>query len=478
MRLTKKNFIEIYDRTEESKKLNFLKQLLLKDSDLQNQFMEFTTNKNNNLDTITAINIDELRDEIWNKISAIDVDEEVESSCEYYNYDDDGIVGDEILESIFNPYVDKALSFIDKGNYLDAFRSILAIYELRVVEAPEVEDDNYYVFGEDIESHIEDFILSSIASFNIQIEKKVLSVKIINSLITLFFERYVKYLESSDKSEYYYNISHFNYFFELLVDKFENAKYLLEKIKAYNLDDDYTNSANIILHCADIMEDNELYLSIANEFFMYDKEVALKLQKRYKELNISDELARVSQMLFEKDDNTEYALFVIENIDKQIYEELYIIALQIYVKAKHSLKHYELLREYFDKDKRLKFIKDLDYGYNELFYIQLLETEKQYKAILDFVEKNIYSYQLEELVKPIITVYPNEVFKILKARCDKFVEKRGRSAYTKASKLLQLMLNVPQTKEALKAYVNELYNYQPRLPALRDELSKARLLLL
>jgi len=470
-----KNFTEIYGNIEKNKKLDFLKQLLLKDSNLQQQFIEFATNKSSTLDAITAVDIDELRDEIWREISAIDVNDEIENSCRYYNYHDDDGTGDEILEAIFNPYVDKALKFVNKGNYLDAFRSILAIYELIVVEAPEVEDDNYFVFGEDIESHIENFVLSSIASFNSKVEQKVLSVEVVNLLITLFFERYMNCLNNRDDYEEYYDISHFNSFFEVIIDDAINAKYLLKKIREYKLDD-YTESAIIILHCADITDDNKLYLKVANEFFMDDKEVALKLQKRYKELDMSDELVRISQMLFDKKDNADYALFIIENIDKEVYEGLYIIALQIYIEAKKSLEHYKLLRAYLDEDERLEFIEDLDYGYNKLFYIQLLEIEKQYKTILDCVGKNIDSYDLEKLVKPIVTIYPNEVFEILKTKCDKLVEGRGRNAYAKASKLLQLMLNVPQTKEVLKAYISKLYNHQPRLPALRDELAKAGLL--
>ena len=469
-----KNFIEIYNEIEKSKKLNFLKQLLLKDSDLQQQFIEFTTSKNSSLDSVTAVNIDKLRDELWNKISAIDVEDEIGGSY-YDHYDDEGM-GDTILEKVFDPFVNRALEFVDKGNYLDAFRSILAIYELRTLEEPDIDDGEFYVFGEDVESYINEFISSSIASFNSKIAHRVLSIEVVESLITLFFERYLIYQDNDgEEQKYGYYMAQFNQFFEYIIDEPQNAKFLLEKLREPKFDG-YLDSANIILHCSEILGDDELYLKVANEFFMYDKEVALKLQKRYKELGMSDELARVSQMLFEKDDNADYALFVIENIDREVYEGLYIIALQIYIDAEHSFEHYKLLREYFDEDERLEFIEDLDYRYNELFYIQLLEIEKQYKAILSFVEKNRDSYKLYEIIRPIITIYPDKVFEILKARSNKLVEGRGRSAYAKASELLQLMLNVPQKKEALKAYVGELYNHQPRLPALRDELGKAGLL--
>ncbi len=469
----KKDFIEIYDEVEKSKKLNFLKQLLLKDSDLQKQFIDFTINKANSLDAITAVNIDELRDQLWSEISAIDVEEELDG-C-YYDYDDEGM-GDTILEPIFKPFVDKALSFIDKGNYLDAFRSILAIYELSILEEPEVDDHDYFVFGEDIGSFIQEFIDSSIASFNSRMENRVLSVEMVNLLIALFFERYLKYLENADEEEEnYFNISAFNLFFEQVIDNSNSAKYLLEKLKESKLDE-HEESAIATLHCADTMEDNELYLKVANEFFLDSRQVALKLQKRYKELNNNSELARVSNILFEKERNDDYALFVIDNIDKEESKPLYIKALEIYIKAQHSFEHYKLLREYFDEDKRLEFIEDFEKGYNKLFYIQLLGEESQYKSILDLVQKNGDDYNLALMVQPIMSIYPNEVFEILKARSDKMVEGRGRSSYARACELLQLALKIPTKKEELNSYVRKLYNHQPRLPALRDELGKAGLL--
>ncbi len=469
----KKDFIERYDEVEKSKKLNFLKQLLLKDSDLQKQFMDFTINKANSLESITAVNIDELRDQLWSEISAIDVDDKL-GGC-YYDSDDEGM-GNTILEPIFNSFVNKSLEFIDKGNYLDAFRSILAIYELSILEEPEVDDGDYYVFGEDIESFIENFIDSSIASFNSRMKNRVLSIEMVNSLTALFYERYLKYLENADKEEEnYFNISYFNLFFEQVIDNSNSAKYLLEKLKESKLDE-YEESAIITLHCVDIIEDNELYLKVANEFFLDSKQVALKLQKRYKELNNNSELARVSNILFEKEQNSDYALFIIDNIDKDESKPLYIKALEIYIKAQHSFEHYKLLREYFDKERILEFIEDFAKGYNKLFYIQLLGEESQYKSILELVQKNRDDYNLAQMVQPIISIYPNEVFEILKARSDKMVESRGRSSYAKACELLQLALKIPTKKEELNSYVRKLYNHQPRLPALIDELGKAGLL--
>lgn len=86
-----------------------------------------------------------------------------------------------------------------------------------------------------------------------------------------------------------------------------------------------------------MLEDNALYLKIANEFFLYDKQVGLKLQRKYREFNDNAELFRVSKILLTKEDNVNYALFVIENIDKSAYASLYISALEIYTRGIKNL---------------------------------------------------------------------------------------------------------------------------------------------
>jgi len=464
-------FIEIYNKIEKSKKLAFLKELLLKDSDLQQQFLQYTSAKKANLDDITAINIEEIRDKIWQEISEIDVDSHIE--CGYHEYySDDGAVGEELLDAIFSPYEERVHEFVRKGDTLNAFRIILAIYELILIEAPEVYDDNYFVFGEEIESYIETACLSAIGNFKSTLENRVLSEEVVHLMITLLFSEIQKYQNLSDDEEANYNIYHFQYLLEGIIEKPKNTKYLLEILEKHPM----YNQEYIILHCASILEDNELFLKTANTSFMYNKEIALKLQKKYKELNQQSELARISKILLKQERSSDYAIFVIENIDKTVYEDLYINALKIYIKEKHSIEHYKMLREYLSENDRLNFVNTMQAIYEKVFYVKLLEIEKQYELILNFAKKNSDDYELDELVKPIVSVYPDEVFEIIKIEADKQIAYRGRSSYARAASLLQLMLNVSQIKDIFKSYISELYNHQPRLPALRDELTKAGLL--
>lgn len=222
-------FIEIYNNIEKSKKLAFLKELLLKDSDLQQQFLQYTSVKKANLDDITAINIEEIRDEIWQEISEIDVESHMESACCDYYYDDGG-EGEELLDVTFSPYEERVNEFVRKGDTLNAFRIILAIYELILIEAPDVYDDNYFVFGDEIESYIETACLSAIGDFKSTLENKVLSEEVVHLMITLLFSEIQKYQNLSDNEDANYNIYHFQYLLEAIIEKPESAKYLLKNL--------------------------------------------------------------------------------------------------------------------------------------------------------------------------------------------------------------------------------------------------------
>jgi len=461
------NFKDTYQKTTTEKKLNFLTQLLEKDTSLQQQFIAFI--KEDNLDKIAGVDIDKLRDEIWKDISLLDIDDIMNEhlSChEYYYYNDDGGMGYEILEDLFNPYIQKSLDYLDKGNYLDAFRVILAIYELQMLEVPDVEDDNYYVFGDDIISYIEVAISDCFDSFNDSIENKVVSTEMVKLLINLLFERYLNNEE--------YNLYNFNDFIKAIVNEKSKAQYLLDTINNHNLNS--YESAIILTHIAKILEDDTLFLEVSNKFYIYNRDISIELLKKYKELNQDNEFARVAKELLEKEDSYRYTHLIIENINKDTYTELYIKALKLHISYKRSIEHYKLLREYLDNSERLEFIKKFKKSYEKVFYIKLLEIEEQYPMILDFVQKHNDSYELLEMLKPILSIYPNEVLQIIIKHCNRLIDARGRDNYNSASQLLSLLFNSSIKSEELTDYIQKIYNHKPNLPALKDELNKAGLI--
>ena len=459
-----KNFIEIYDKIEKSKKLNFLKQLLLKDSDLQQQFIEFT--KGRTVDEIVGVDIEDIRTRIYNELIEIDVKDIMEGEGHYHDYFDE-MDGDELIEEVIAPYYKEVIEYIEKGNSLDAFRQLLSIYELSAIDIPEISDE-YCVFGDGFDLAVYYFVSVYPNKFSAQLDKTVLSLEAKKVLIELLFERRSAL---NDK----YNLNHFQSLIISLIDDREMADYLLNILEENSL---YSvNLALVLLQISNLLDDDKLFLKVANEFYLEDKEVGHKLLKRHKNKQDKSAFANVAGMLLEKNAK-EYALYIIENLDKDVYKTLYIEALKAYIDTEFSMIHYKILREYLTNSERLEFIDGFKDGYSTSvnFYINLLELEKEYEVILNFVRKNKNVYELQKTLKPIVSIYPDEVFEIIIKNCDRLIKDRGRSSYSVASKLLALMLGVGKKKDELKAYVSELYNHQPRLPALKDELKKAGLL--
>lgn len=460
------NFIEEYQKVALDKKLNFLSQLLEKDTSLQQQFIAFIQEEN--LDKTAGINIDEVRDKIWEEIYNLDIDDIMEDYLYdggYYDYDYSDTAYD-ILDNIFEPYFKSSLDYLNRANYLDAFRVILAIYELQTVEAPDIENDTYYVFADDIESYIETTTSKYLDKFNKHIDGKILSDEMTQKLIDLLLERYI----DNEK----YNFAYFNDFIKIIIDTKSKAKYLIDVILEHNLYDE--ESAIILIHIAKTLENNKLFLQVANQFYRFDSEIAIELLKKYKELNRDDDFALIAENLLNRGDSYKYTLLIIENIDKDRYIDLYIKALKRLISYEYSMKYYKILREYLDESERLKFIKSFENSHQDIFYIQLLEIEEQYSMILDFAQRYNNIYGLVNILKPIVSIYPDEVLQIIIKKCDKLIESRGRGNYKMASELLSLLFNNSyKQQQGLRDYIDKIYHHKPNLPALRDELRKAGL---
>jgi hypothetical protein len=56
---------------------------------------------------------------------------------------------------------------------------------------------------------------------------------------------------------------------------------------------------------------------------------------------------------------------------------------------------------------------------------------------------------------------------------EKVERERGRHVYERIVKYLKLAARVPGKQEEVKRLAETLYNWTPRLPALREELRKA-----
>ncbi len=486
-KVSSQEFEDIFKNTKTEKKLQFLKQLLDRDSDLQSQFIEFTKETSENLDEILGEKIDSIKEEIHHELSNLDFDNlypEYDRYSAGYWRDEWEIVYDiaeGMIKDVFEHYVSKITDYISKGNLLDAIRITLGIYE-GSQNLPELDNYDYNIFYGEYNENIHTYLNDYIDKIAKEISGVIKYDKMIMQVIDLIFERIRIHKISNDIFEeekdesIFYNIKDFENLFKALVVNEITAKYLLEYLKKENLLENF-GASHILLYIAEILNDETLWDNTAELFAEKDKKLTKLLLEKYKSKGMVEDFNRISKIAFNNWPN-EFDLFLIENLDKNKQKKLFLKALKNYVIRKHDIKYYKILRDYLSQEEKIEFINNFNKSYYLGFHVQMLEVEERYQDILECAKKNVDSENFHKIIYPILNIYPEECFNLIQKKNDELLnsEGRDRGVYQLMMRSLTLMKKIPSKKKETKKYFEKLYNHKPTLPALRDEMRKAGLI--
>jgi len=483
---SKEAFVDSFEKAKTGKKLKFLKQLLDRDVNLQQQFIEFTKDVSENLDNIVGEKINVVKDQIHNELSSLDFDN-IENEYEYNDYgdywDDEGLYryAEEMIQEVFTPYINQTANYLKKGNLLDGIRITLGIYE-GAQNLPELDNDDYCLFDGEYNATVQHILKDTINNIALEMNEIVKSDEAVLQIIDLIFERVKIYDVENDYGEedddeeerIFYDIKDFEKLFQSLVINKTTANYLHGQIQKNKLED--YNASYIILNIAEILNDEILWINTAETFSINDNEIARRLIEKYKSKKMEKDFNRIAKMAFHSWPNN-FDLYLIDNLDKEQEKSLYVDALKNYVKDKNKIKYYQTLRDYLADGEKVRFVDDFKDSYNHVFYVQLLETEKRYKEILDCAEQNKGSYDFDKLIIPILNIYPSECFTLIVNKNIAALNsyKRNRKTYQSMIKTLRLLKQITSKKEESVLFLNKLYNHKPNLPALKDEMRLANL---
>lgn len=466
-------------------KLSFLKQLLEKDSDLQGQFISFIGSKTKQLDKITGVDINKIKKEIFSELSDLDFDDLSEYQEHFHGdwyhdeFDDLCDQADKLIEEVFEKYYKKAETFIRKGNIIDSVRIILGIYE-GSQDLPELDSDEYDIFDGQYNDNVALTLRQNIENLSKEISKVIKSDETVFTIIDLIFSRFNFYeKEYKPKNSNYgqkieYLPEDFDKLFLAIITNEKTASYLYKLIMENDFD--CPALAFVILKIAEISNKEQFWIETAERFFEHESEIAQKLLDKYKLEKKENDFNRVAEIAFGIWPD-KFNQYLIDNVNKDTQKKLYVNALKHYTSTKHSIKHYKELRNYLSENELKQFLFSISRNYNNLFYIKLLEIEKLYDKILHFVENNTETSEFDKLIEPIINIYSEECYSILKEKCQKAFNslKRNRDLYHEMTKWLKLMKSITSKKTQATKYISELYNHKPNLPALRDEMKKSGL---
>jgi len=476
---TEDDFWKIYKEADLQKKLDFLNQLLRKDSDLQSQFIAFVSNPFISLDAIAGIDIEKIKSEVFKKISSIDFDSAVENYHGSYDsyYDDEGSydAAYSLIEDVFETYFKKAEEFLRKGNLLDAFRILFGVYE-GSQGLPEPNDE-YCIFEDGINEKVSELFSYALEGFAPKIDNIVKPIETLLLVIDLFFERYGLFELDNTKKDISvsYDIKLFENVLISLITDSETAGYLYKKIQEYDLEN--LSTAYILLKIAGLTDNGRLWTETAETFAGFDSNIAQQLIEKYKQEKQVDDFNRIARFAFDKWPGA-FDAYLIHNIDKKVQRELYIRALKHYIKDNRNIKYYIELRELLNEKTLNVFIGEIASGYNYEFYVQVLEVEKRYEEILAVAMKNKDSWSFDKLILPIINIYPNECYNLIVEKCNGAMKShnRNRDTYQTMVKWMKLQQQIITKHNESKQFFQLLFNSKPNLPALKDEMKKGGLM--
>lgn len=468
----------VFDETDALKKDDFLIRLFEKNADLRSQFIAFSQT-----DEVpeSAIVIEDIRDDLKKKLSGLNFDDpDYEAYDDSYNhsgyreeweimYD----IGQEMIKEVFKEYKDHAVKYIKKGNLLDGIKILFGMYEgFFNVNAPA--SDEYDVFEDYNEELAAQFneVMQNIVD---HLDAAVKTDSAIKQLLALLFERHNIYEQQYDKSKEEENIVYNMKVFEdllliMLVNK-NIADFLNDLIVKTNVDN--IEASFVLLKIADITNNQSLWADHAEKFALYEVKIAIQLMDKYYENKAKDDFYRIAKQSFKKWSD-QLDKYLIDKISEDDEPEFYKQILSKLTSRTKDIKRYKELRQMLTKDEKEKFIKDNTSP--ETFYIKLLEEEERYNEILLYVKNNTHSYDFTQIIRPVLNVYPEECFHIIKTKTDAtLLESRGRTIYQAIVRWLLEMKKIKGFEKESVKYFAELYNMQPRLPALRDEFRKANL---
>jgi hypothetical protein len=409
-----------------------------------------TTYKNKNLDSLV--------DEIFDSFNKVDLELYLgDCHCQHGGYYDDyeNDISEELVEDLFIEVVKKIDGFIKKSDFYGALFILVAVG--KAIDLKPTLDDDYGLIYDyhDLLSEHHSFLVSKfidkLKDTNISLETR---------------KQFVSFLiENSDEPD---ELKVFEYLFDMLLTTTEMGVFASSFIGKFHI--------NVQLKILNLLEDDEGYINTAKQFYKENTNIAEKLLQKLNEISAYNDYENIAKECFLK--NASYFVTEIFNVityDKS--KDFYLEVLKYKVLNHCNLDEYILYKKYLNETQIDDLQNMILKSHRQEYCIKVLEYEKKYESILNIAKQE--RYDLKMVLEPIKFHFPKECFDIVVKNCNQAMNSydRNRNTYIKICGFLNIMAKVPTVKNDIELYIKTtLINRKPNLPALKDELIKAKLL--
>lgn len=212
------------------------------------------------------------------------------------------------------------------------------------------------------------------------------------------------------------------------------------------------------------------WLLTARKMYTRSMAVAKELLKHYFE-NDQAAFINMAQELFPAN-ASEWARFLQDYVTPGLHKPLFVKVFFKLLIQEHNISHYQRIKPYIDEATHQRIISEL--RWNKVFLVKIFAEDENYAAIRALLEKENNQWHFDELITPILSIYPEFCFAKIRDMVKTSLEgKRGRSVYQLIAHWLLLAKQIPGHGHDAMQLIIKTYHHKPRLPALRDEMRQA-----
>ncbi|QMW03220.1 SWIM zinc finger family protein [Spirosoma foliorum] len=481
---------EVWHQTSTDQKINFLRQLLEKQPELQVQFAQFIGTEQPALkpvfftkaDNEETTSIDTISTEVFEALSELRFDDEGLEMDEDDYYSEESPDPDPLIESILSEYAERVAKALREGRLTDTMTIYLGVYE-GALAAYEPDDDNYGII-DDYPSQTWAVWQNLLAETYAQMAGRVLHPDQISQALNQLGER-VRYFDELENNpdEIYYDIKAFEPLLLALVTDTPSARIVQQAITQYGWQS--LGTEYVQLRIADVLHDQDLWLKTAETFADHDKAIGLQLLQRRQQSGNLPILLQTLHRLTKHFPGT-FDAFILEHLTTTSLApgpdlSLYLNALENRCRSIGHFDDYLTLREFWTDTQRRQFADSFlsAYASHPLFLAQVLHAENRTNDLFDWLKSLnwLYIRQLPDVLKLVAQSHPSECMDLVMDRTKTSLEsgQRGRDLYQRIASWLAALATFQSLKPQVAIFAQHLYNTYSRLSALREELRMNRL---
>jgi len=424
------------------------------------------------------LNISEIRDELIAALENFDL----ENYQRFYDNDNDyGYYREEWqvlysgareeLEEMMDIYLDDSMAKLERGNIIDAFKIMLACYEaICMFDDTKINDEMEIL--DSIVNECFDHWEKTFDTYEKKLSKIDIQPDAAFRMIDIFFDR-----TEQTESEDFYSIEMFQPVFLQLITNKEVAEKCLTALKKYGYDDE--DSDEIQLKIASFLGNEKKWEAMANKYHADNPNIARQLLDYYKKKNTTEKYLKIAKTAFREWPN-EFDEEIYSYLKSKPKSDFQADVLIHYTIRTESIDLFKELKNQFGDEKIIKLVNGLKSSYaKDSFYISVLTELQDYKTILAYLEEHINSPYIDFMVKPIVNIYPQQCFELIKKKTENFLEENiGRKYYQTTVGWLRLLMDIrdDSVKSMVNNFISALQEKYYNRPALKDEMRKAGLI--